>query len=625
MFSLLRVLFFIFSLGTPAFAYSGVAYYDVDSNVRGATVSLNGRFAGYTPCRVEVSTGTWYDIEVRASGYITETHRDCRILSDGHVERIYANLRRAATTGSLSVKTGNVSGASVYLDGTFKGYTPLTIQNVREGTHSVRVSKRNCKDETASVYVAAGETASVNLSMKISQISVRVTNVNGVGIYLDGVYKGTAPLVISDIPSGYHLLRAAKGNFDDETFPFHISDGESKSATFTMKTAGLEVRSNVPGADVYIDGERKGTSPTTIRDLEPGPHTVRISKTHYQTKTENIRLTGGYISTKDFYLEKISGYLSVRTSPADATVKINGKEISKNEYEIDEGTYTIVLSAFGYQELTDTVYIERDRYTVVDEFMDVAPFRISSFSTSVREFNPNNKHVHNEIRFLWSVNGPESGWIDISDSSGINVGSIDVYFDTWTGSAYWDGKLNGEPLHDGTYTATLKGGGVSRSVNFTINSRINDYDQESKGPGIYFNVGPSLGPLFGGADFGLDICFGGKNIYGGLGLFGTIFMDKNSPSYNPDTTVLGGVDFFVGGSYTFYMARPFLQAGIGYYMSSGAKGASDSLPRGFFFEGKLGCDFIFDKFSIGGFYARRYFQGIGWTDSVGATIGISFD
>ena len=291
MFSLLRVLFFIFSLGTPAFAYSGVAYYDVDSNVRGATVSLNGRFAGYTPCRVEVSTGTWYDIEVRASGYITETHRDCRILSDGHVERIYANLRRAATTGSLSVKTGNVSGASVYLDGTFKGYTPLTIQNVREGTHSVRVSKRNCKDETASVYVAAGETASVSLSMKISQISVRVTNVNGVGIYLDGVYKGTAPLVISDIPSGYHLLRAAKGNFDDETFPFHISDGESKSATFTMKTAGLEVRSNVPGADVYIDGERKGTAPTTIRDLEPGPHTVRISKTHYQTKTENIRLT----------------------------------------------------------------------------------------------------------------------------------------------------------------------------------------------------------------------------------------------------------------------------------------------------------------------------------------------
>lgn len=39
-------------------------------------------------------------------------------------------------------------------------------------------------------------------------------------------------------------------------------------------TGGVDVRSDPPGARVTIDGQLRGTTPVTIRDLAPGDHQV---------------------------------------------------------------------------------------------------------------------------------------------------------------------------------------------------------------------------------------------------------------------------------------------------------------------------------------------------------------
>jgi hypothetical protein len=39
-------------------------------------------------------------------------------------------------------------------------------------------------------------------------------------------------------------------------------------------TGGLSVRSDPPGARVTIDGQARGTTPVTLRELPPGEHEV---------------------------------------------------------------------------------------------------------------------------------------------------------------------------------------------------------------------------------------------------------------------------------------------------------------------------------------------------------------
>jgi len=66
--------------------------------------------------------------------------------------------------GVISVLS-SPSGANVYLNGVYKGITPI-ILNIPVGTYSVRLTKSGYEDETKSVYVSAGETKQISLVLK---------------------------------------------------------------------------------------------------------------------------------------------------------------------------------------------------------------------------------------------------------------------------------------------------------------------------------------------------------------------------------------------------------------------------------------------------------------------------
>ena len=623
---ILTCIFMLIAACGSSFAFAKTDI-QVTSNVNGAWVTIDGRSVGYAPVVVDAQIGRYYTVEVGASGYKTAVYKNCIILEGNSRLNIYAKLERVESTGSITVKTPNVTGAQVYLDGNYKGYAPITIPNVKAGYHRVKVVKQNCKDETKDINVLPGEDSLWNVTMSQTKLEVKVTNVKDVQIYLDGVYKGTGSMTITDIKPGPHTLRASKGRFDDEILHFRISAGETKTASITMNAAALEVKSNVSGASIYLDGTYMGTTPATLKDLEPGLHTVKLSKTHYETESDTVELTGGYISTSDFYLEKISGFLTVNTDPYDASVSLNGKEISKNRYELDEGVYSIRIKAFGYEELEDTVRIERNRILTVDEILDRAQFRISSFIASAREFNPSNKKISNSIRFSWNVNAPASGWIEIKDEYGDVLCTLEANISSSSGGITWSGLIGGIPISDGNYTATLKAEGESRSVSFRVNSEIKDYEQVSKGPGIHFDVGKSFGNNTDGLNVGASLFYGGEHVYGGVGT-NILFLD--TPAGNPitgseDKLVLADFELQLGASMNIYMARPFIQAGVGFYTGTVTTNPSIDAPSGLSLSASCGCDLVFDMFNIGGFYKLIYLNNADLINTFGFTVGISFN
>jgi len=63
--------------------------------------------------------------------------------------------------------------------------------------------------------------------------------------------------------------------------------------TQTPTTGSISVSSAPSGADIYLDGAYKGTTPTTISDASPGSHTLKLEKYGYAEWLTSVHVTSG--------------------------------------------------------------------------------------------------------------------------------------------------------------------------------------------------------------------------------------------------------------------------------------------------------------------------------------------
>jgi hypothetical protein len=118
---------------------------------------------------------------------------------------------------------------------------------------------------------------------------------SGASIYLDGVYEGTTPATISDTSPGSHTIKLTKSGYVDYMTTVYVSAGDTESvdATLTPTTGSISVSSAPSGADIYLDGAYKGTTPATIPDVPPGSHTLKLEKYGYAEWLTSVYVTSG--------------------------------------------------------------------------------------------------------------------------------------------------------------------------------------------------------------------------------------------------------------------------------------------------------------------------------------------
>ncbi|MHC1596387.1 MAG: PEGA domain-containing protein, partial [Candidatus Syntropharchaeales archaeon] len=118
---------------------------------------------------------------------------------------------------------------------------------------------------------------------------------SGAYIYLDGVYAGTAPATISDASPGSHTIKLTKSGYADYTTTVYVLAGatESIDATLTQETGSISISSAPSGADIYLDGAYKGTTPATISDVSPGAHALKLEKYGYEEWLTSVHVTSG--------------------------------------------------------------------------------------------------------------------------------------------------------------------------------------------------------------------------------------------------------------------------------------------------------------------------------------------
>lgn len=221
------------------------------------------------------------------------------------------------TTGSLYVQT-IPSGASIYLDSSLKGISPLTIDNVATGTHTVKAVLGGYKDAYAYPNVQAGQLTSLYLTLQqVPNGNIYVTtSPTAANIYLDNTLKGTSPILITNVSTGDHTVKATKINYLDTSQTVNVVVNQTTTVSLVLQpinqstsVGSLSVTTNLASAEIYLDGSFKGLTQNgnlIINNIPIGIHTVTAKKSGYQDASSSINIQAGVTTSVSLTLTPLT-------------------------------------------------------------------------------------------------------------------------------------------------------------------------------------------------------------------------------------------------------------------------------------------------------------------------------
>ncbi|HBB42446.1 MAG TPA: hypothetical protein DEO40_07395 [Treponema sp.] len=218
----------------------------------------------------------------------------------------------------------SVSGASVYLNGTYKGTTPLKISSLKPGSYTVRTSLKHYSEFSASVRVRPGHNSVFAYMEKISGYLHLDSVPSGAEVYCAGerVYGNNI-----ELDEGRHTVKVRKFGMKEFKSSVYVTRRSTTRLTIAMEKAPFEI------TDFRVS--KSSFNPRNPGDL--GNVDVHYSVTAPESGVIAFRNAGGNIIFQkdvDFYTW-------------DGSFSWIGTDFS--DYIVDDGIYTLTLYAGGLE------------------------------------------------------------------------------------------------------------------------------------------------------------------------------------------------------------------------------------------------------------------------------------
>ena len=239
---------------------------------------------------------------------------------------------------------------------------------------------------------------------------------------------------------------------------FSLLEAEKYTLTQQDRTK-VTIRTNVPGALVYLNGILEGNSTLVINNLSEGRYNLKVEKEGYETKRCRILVRRGEEASFYIELKKYQGQVSFYSTQTDTQIFIDGTRIYDQTVLLEEGKHSIEARKFGFKSQAAELYVFKDTWQLVKITLEEAPFELTSFRSNRTSFNPHLSGAAGKIKFSFSVTNKEKAELTIKDSQG-NVCAVFELpeFTSWEQSLYWDGQINSTYAAEGKYTASIKAG-----------------------------------------------------------------------------------------------------------------------------------------------------------------------
>jgi len=114
--------------------------------------------------------------------------------------------------------TADVRGARVIIDGENRGTVPLTLEGLKPGRHTVRVSKNGYEPYEERVLLSTGQklTLKAYLEPVVHKGIIKMKGTpTGAKVYIDGYFAGNIPCMLTSIEPGTHTIEVKKGGYLD--------------------------------------------------------------------------------------------------------------------------------------------------------------------------------------------------------------------------------------------------------------------------------------------------------------------------------------------------------------------------------------------------------------------------
>jgi hypothetical protein len=277
--------------------------------------------------------------------------------------------------GYFSISSSPSYG-DVYFDGAYWGETPVmvTVSTTGNPDHTIRISLPGYEEWSDSYYgnPQPGQTITINAQLSPSAQTGNVQVVSspsGAMVTLDRSKTANTPYTFYNVPVGTHEISVYMSGYQDFYSDVNVNTGQTSYTNAILQpvvtTGTLSVSSSPGGAAVYVDNSYRGVTSTTVGNLVPGSHSVRLVLAGYQDWTGTVSISAGATT----YLNPT---LVVDQQPQYATVSITSNPAGANVYadgvykgqtrsgsplvstQVIPGTHTLLISKAGYQDYTTT-------------------------------------------------------------------------------------------------------------------------------------------------------------------------------------------------------------------------------------------------------------------------------
>ncbi|MBN2858037.1 MAG: PEGA domain-containing protein, partial [Candidatus Delongbacteria bacterium] len=325
----------------------------INSDPSGAEIFLNGQKFGITPMQESLIAGE-YSMTLAKSFYYPQDKTFS--VKEGQTMDLPA-IKLKPKFGYYSVKADQ-PGTKLYLDGVYLGENTVAKSQIESGKHTFKAELDMYHTETQEIEFKDGDEKDVVFMMKpnFGKLVIK-SEPTGADIFINGKKSGKTPFTLEKARSGKYTVKLTMDLWSDYEDQVIVSDGQTADKTFVMnKNFGTLIVKSL-GSDIYVNGERKGTSEFKA-NLPPGKYMVKAKKDKHREHDKEVFVNIGREQEVSLEPDPIMGSVNVFSEP----VETKGAKIFVNDEAKGEtpaviplliGDYSIRLTYSGYLEKTE--------------------------------------------------------------------------------------------------------------------------------------------------------------------------------------------------------------------------------------------------------------------------------
>lgn len=276
-----------------------------------------------------------------------------------------ASAEDALTAQRVDISS-NPEGATVTLDGTPRGKTPLSLYDVAPGLHHVRFDIVGYNRADSFFEVGAGGYASCGVDIEPEKGILLVTSEpEGCAVFIDGLAVGETPRLVTTLATGRkHRLELRKTGYQTRMAEIKF-DGRRplvKHERLLIDSGEVTIVSDPAGANIVVDGIERGVTPLTVSGISRGKMRVRLSMAGYRDVLRELNVSAGSKLDLSVKMEEIPGGLTVTSVPAGARIYVDGVARGKAPVYLDEvkpGRHAIMAQLDGHSDVVKDVVVVR--------------------------------------------------------------------------------------------------------------------------------------------------------------------------------------------------------------------------------------------------------------------------